>query len=164
MHEVGQNHRLVEGLFDIQNKGGMRQEIEIALEKLNGEPFRGTISPLEAKYGIYAECLGFPDFGNFEGFRFGHKGVPVITLILKSAINVDELLPVQYFDYHRKSSGREDLTPTSFPAKSVGCETILDLDLDHTRLHMESTLANRMMVLGPSVLKDANIECQKKRS
>ena len=104
VHEVGQNHRLVEGLFDVQNKGGMRQEIEIALEKLNGEPFRGTITPLEAKYGIYAECLGFPDFGNFEGYRFGHKGVPVITLILKSAINVDELLPVQYFDYHRKSS------------------------------------------------------------
>jgi hypothetical protein len=30
--------------------------------------------------------------------------VPVITLILKSAINVDELLTVQYFDFHKKSS------------------------------------------------------------
>ena len=101
---VGQNHGLVEGLFEVQNKGAMRQEIEIALESLNGEPFRGTITPLEAKYGIYARCLGFPDFDNFEGYRFGHKGVPVITLILKSAINVDELLPVQFFDFHRKSS------------------------------------------------------------
>ena len=100
----GKNHILVEGLFDVQNNGGMRQEIEIALESLNGEPFRGTITPLEAKYGIYSKCLGFPDFDNFEGFRFGHKGVPVITLILKSAINVDELLPIQYFEYLRKSS------------------------------------------------------------
>jgi hypothetical protein len=95
---------LVEGLFDVQNNGGMRQEIEIALESLNGEPFRGTITPLEAKYGIYSKCLGFPDFQNFEGFRFGHKGVSVITLILQSAINVDELLPIQYFGYLRKSS------------------------------------------------------------
>jgi hypothetical protein len=82
----------------------MRQEIEIALENLNNEPFKRTITPFEAKYGIYSQCLDFPDFENFEGCRFGYKDLFVISLILKSAINVDELLPIQYFKYYRKLS------------------------------------------------------------
>jgi hypothetical protein len=69
----------VEGLFDVQNNGAMRVEIEIALEKLNGLPFRGTINPVEAKHGIYGQCLGFGNFENFEGVRLGYKGGPVLV-------------------------------------------------------------------------------------
>ncbi len=103
------NWGLVEGLFDVQNNGAMRVEIEIALEKLNELPFRGTINPVEAKHAIYGQCLGCENFDNFEGVRFGYKGEPVIIFILKSAINVDELLTIQYFEHSRKST-RQGIT------------------------------------------------------
>ena len=94
---------LVEGLFDVRNEGGLREEIEVALEKINGNPFRGTITQLEAKHGIYAECLGFGNFDNFDGVRLGYKKCPTITFKLNSAINVDELYPLQFFEFKRKS-------------------------------------------------------------
>jgi hypothetical protein len=94
------NQGLVEGLFfDVQNNCAMRVQIEIALEKLNGLPFRGTINSEKAKHAIFGQCLGFENFDNFEGVRFGYKGGPVITFILKSAKNVDKLLPIHFFEY-----------------------------------------------------------------
>jgi hypothetical protein len=39
-------HGLIEGVFDIQNDGAMRQEIEVALELLIGAPIRGTLTPV----------------------------------------------------------------------------------------------------------------------
>ncbi len=110
-HQVnvpGPNHGLVEGIFGIQNKGAIREELEVALETLNGEPFRGTITYLEAKHGIFGGCLGLSesDFENFDGLRFGYKGCPVIIFKLIKAINVDELLPNQYFEFRRKSTRR----------------------------------------------------------
>ena len=68
---------------------------------MNGKPFRGTITPKEAKHIIYKECLGFADFTNFDGVRFGFKGMPIAVFKLKTAINVDELLCVQYFEFKR---------------------------------------------------------------
>ncbi len=38
-------HDPVEGVFEVQNDWGMRKEIKVALEKLNGFVFRGTITP-----------------------------------------------------------------------------------------------------------------------
>jgi hypothetical protein len=57
---------------------------------------------VEAKYGMYGQCLGFGNFDNFEGVRIGYKGGPVIVFKLRSAINVEELLPIQYFDFSIK--------------------------------------------------------------
>jgi hypothetical protein len=97
---------LVEGIFVVQNNGAMREELEVALETLNGNPFRGTLTFLEAKHGIFGDCLGLGgnNFNNFDGVRFAFKGCPVAIFKMKEAINVDELLAIQYFDFNRRST------------------------------------------------------------
>ena len=87
--ELGSN--LVEADFGVFNKGRMRQEIEIGLISLNGSKFIGTITPQEAKFTVYRDTLGFPDFSNFDGVRFAFRGILVVVFKLKTAINVDEL-------------------------------------------------------------------------
>ena len=101
--EVG-SENMIDGVFDIKNEGAFREEIEVALESMNGLPFHGTISRPEAKVEIYHKCLGFKDFDNFDGIRFGHKGAPIVIFKLKTAINVDELFSIQYFDLVRSSN------------------------------------------------------------
>ncbi len=105
-NEVFKEDNLVvsEGVFDIKNDRGFRQEIEIGIETLNGEPFKGTITPQEAKFSIFRESLGFCDFSNFDGVRLAYRNGPVIVFKLKSAINVDELIHVQHFNFQRKST------------------------------------------------------------
>ena len=49
----------------------MRQEIEIDILTNNEEKFIGSVTPKEAKFTIYKNCLGFKDFSNFDGMRFG---------------------------------------------------------------------------------------------
>ena len=48
--------------------------------------------------------MGFEDFSNFDGARPGYKGMPIMVFKLKTAINVDELLSRQYFEFRRTSS------------------------------------------------------------
>ena len=48
----------------MKNYGSMRE-----FESLNGGDFTGTITPQEAKFAIYKECLGFEDMQNFDGVR-----------------------------------------------------------------------------------------------
>ena len=93
----------LDGIFNISNNGGLREEIEVGLESMNGMPFKGTITRQEAKFNIFHECLGL-DCENFDGVRFGYRGAPVLIFKLIKAINVDELLHVQYFDFKQKSS------------------------------------------------------------
>ena len=59
--------------FGITNRGHMRQEIEIGLITLNGNKFIGTITPQEAKFSIFRDSLGFPDFSNLDGVRFAFQ-------------------------------------------------------------------------------------------
>ena len=94
----------IEPIFEVRNVAHMRQEVEIAFEKLNGEPFRGSITLQEAKHQIFKHCLGFGDFSNFDGARPGFRGSPVVVFKLKTAINVDELLPLQHFTFRRVTS------------------------------------------------------------
>ena len=92
----------IEPVFEVMNEKGMRQEIEVAYEKLNGTQFSGSITPQEAKHIIFRHCLKFNDFSNFDGVRCGFKGAPVSVFKLKKAINVDDLLPLQHFEFRRK--------------------------------------------------------------
>ena len=108
---------LVEGQFGIQNQGHMREEIEISLLTLNGNKFIGTITPQEAKFNIYRDTLLFGDFSNFDGVRFAFRGAPVVVFKLKSAINVDELISLQNFEFRRKSS-RNGVAHTDI----IGCK------------------------------------------
>ncbi len=47
----------VEGVFNISNKGALRQEVEISLTKPNGEQFKGMITPHEAEHKICKNAL-----------------------------------------------------------------------------------------------------------
>ena len=92
------------GTFTVTNDKAMRQEIEIALESMNGDTFRGSLTRTEVKHCIYRECLGFEDFDNFDGVRFGFNSVPIVKIKLVTAINVDELYHMQHFNFRRKTS------------------------------------------------------------
>ena len=76
--------------------------IEIELISCDGEKFTGSLTMQEAKHGIFRDCLGFKDFKNFDGVRFAYKGVRMVAFKLKEAINVDDLIHIQYFDYKRR--------------------------------------------------------------
>ncbi len=80
----------------------MTEKLEVALETLNGNPFEGTITFLEAKHRIFRWCCGFADIENFDKVRFGYNGDPVAIFKLKNATNVDDLLPYQSFVLKRK--------------------------------------------------------------
>ncbi len=114
---VYENIDVCEGVFNVVNVGAMRQEIEVSLETLNGERFHGSISHNEAKFIIFKQCMGFEDFSNFDGVRLGYKGNPVVVFKLKTAINVDELLHVQHFEFKRRSV-REGRPHTD----TIGCK------------------------------------------
>ena len=93
-----------EAIFDIKNDRALRQEIEVHFVTINGEKFFGSITYQEAKHLVFKDCLGFGDFSNFDGARVGFKGSPTVTFKLKNAINVDELIHLQRFNFMRKSS------------------------------------------------------------
>ena len=59
------------------------------------------MTPKEAKFTIYKNCLGFKDFSYFDGMRFGYRGVPTVTFRLKTPIKIDQLLCVEFFDFDR---------------------------------------------------------------
>ena len=61
-----------------------------------------SLTMQEAKHGIFRDCLGFKDLKNFDGVRFACKGVQIVAFKFKEAINVDELIPIQHFNYKRK--------------------------------------------------------------
>ena len=75
----------VQAVFNISNDKAMRQELEINLETLNGNPFRGTLTQLEAKYSIYKETLKL-DLSNFDGVRVGYKNGPMMVFKLKKLL------------------------------------------------------------------------------
>ena len=94
----------VDPLFGVNNDGPFRQEIEVGIATLNGNKFFGSITHTEAKFTIFRDCLGFGDCSNFDGVRHSYKGMPVLTFKLKSAINIDELIGLQFFEFKRKST------------------------------------------------------------
>ena len=96
-------------IFSLKNEGAMREEIEIEIQTINDKPFKCSITFTEAKHSIFKEALGFCDFRNFDGVRFGFKGIPLVIFKLKTPINVDELLCVQFFEFSRnyKRQGKD---------------------------------------------------------
>lgn len=101
--EIRSPTKLLEPGDIVKNEKGLREEIEVELKTINGLPFSGSVTMIEAKHGIYRDCLGFRDFKNFDGVRINYKGVLVVTFKLKEAINVDELFAIQNFQFKRKS-------------------------------------------------------------
>ena len=78
--------------------------------------------------------MGFPDFSNFDGVRFAFRGIPVVVFKLKTAINVDELYPIQEFEFQRKSTrqGRNHVDVIGCKIKGLREPTTLDTTISST--------------------------------
>jgi hypothetical protein len=94
-------HKHTTPSFSVKNEGAFREELEVEIQSINDQPFRGSITRQEAKHRIYKEALGCP-FSNFRGARTGYKKCPTVTFMLKKAINIDDLAPFQDFSFERK--------------------------------------------------------------
>ena len=52
---------------------------------------------LDAKHGVYRNCLGLVDLKNFNSVRFGYNGAFTVFFKLKEAICLDQLCDKQIF-------------------------------------------------------------------
>ena len=77
-----------EKAFENKGKGPMRNMVVVDILKCDGDDFRGTITPTEAKNVIYKEALNL-DRLNLHGIKVEYKGNPVVSFILKEKINID---------------------------------------------------------------------------
>jgi hypothetical protein len=93
-------HPHTKPVFSSRNEGAFRDFFDIEIRTINGQPFRGTITYVEAKHAIYKGILEM-DFNNFRGVRLGFKGVPTATILLKEQINLDDLEHIQDFEFER---------------------------------------------------------------
>ncbi len=88
--------------------GAFRDEIVVKIQTLDDKPFKGTITPKEARRTIFEEILGFRG-EDLIGFYFGYSGCPIVTFKLKEQFNIDSLKPFQEFNVERKYKvGTED--------------------------------------------------------
>jgi hypothetical protein len=97
--------------------------MRLRLLSINGNTFRGSVTCQEFKHVDYKDCLGFKDFDNFEGVRFGYSGVGIIEIKVSTPINVDELYHVLHFDFKRKPLRLEETTLIPSTAKSRVSDT-----------------------------------------
>ena len=74
----------------------------------------------DAKHGIFRDYLGFKDFKNFDGVGFAYKGVRLVAFELKEAIDVDELIEIQHFDYKRRFKKNNKMTEQIIKCKIKG--------------------------------------------
>jgi hypothetical protein len=91
-------------IFESKRDGAVRDEIEIEINTKNGKKFTGSITPLEIKHKIYIDALKFPNHSNFDGARVGYRGRLIATIKLIEPINIDELSPVEHFEFKRTST------------------------------------------------------------
>jgi len=90
--------------------GAFRDEIVIEIQTLDDQPFKGTITPKEARKTIFEEILGFKQ-EDLTGFYFAYSGCPIVTFKLKEQFNIDSLVSFQEFNVERKcKAGNEEKT------------------------------------------------------
>ena len=88
--------------------GPLRDLIIVEIRQVNGVPFKGSLHYKEAKYGIFEQCLR-QDPTTIHGLNFAFSDYPIVKYKLKHQINIDDLKPLEYFEYHRsyKVNGHE---------------------------------------------------------
>ena len=92
--------------------GAFRDEIVVEIQTLDNQPFKGTITPKEARKTIFEAILGFKQ-EDLIGFYFAYSGCPTVTFKLKEQLNIDSLESLQEFSVERKCRvGNEEKTAT----------------------------------------------------
>jgi hypothetical protein len=90
--------------------GAFRDEVVIKIQILDDKPFKGTITPKEARRTIFEDILGFKQ-DDLIRFYFTYSGCPIVTFKLKEQFNIDSLESFQEFNVERKSkAGNEEKT------------------------------------------------------
>ena len=99
--------------------GAMRDEITIEIRSMNGRPFKGTITIDEARNGIFAGCMDLnPRI--LHGIRFRFNTYPVLKFKLKEQINIDDLHPIEYFNFERHYTLKGEQKTDTFECKIAG--------------------------------------------
>ena len=99
--------------------GAFRDEIVVEIQSLDEKPFKGTITPKEARLKIFEEILGFQQT-ELLGFYFSYSGCPIVTFKLKSQFNIDQLEPIQSFVLERKFKDQNEERTSTLQCKIRG--------------------------------------------
>jgi hypothetical protein len=81
--------------------GAFRDEVVVEIQTLDDQPFKGTITPKEARRTIFEGILGFKQ-EDLVGFYYAYSGCPIVTFKLKEQFNIDSLASFQEFNVERK--------------------------------------------------------------
>jgi len=97
-----------EKAFENRGKGPMRSMIVVDILKCDGDDFKGTITPTEAKNIIYKETLNL-DRLNLHGIKVEYKGNPIISFLLKEKINIDTTFTSVDFYFEKDTANGRSL-------------------------------------------------------
>jgi len=97
-----------EKAFENRGKGPMRNMVVVDILKCDGEDFKGTITPTEAKNVIYRETLNL-DRLNLHGIKVEYRGNPVVSFILKERINIDTAFASVDFYFEKDTANGRSL-------------------------------------------------------
>jgi hypothetical protein len=118
-------HRHTFPVYRVRNEEAFRDEVEVEISTINGEPFRGSLTRLEAKHLIYKGVLGCP-FSNFRGCKLGFKGCPTVVFMLKEQINIDDLESVKDFSVKRSNTKQGQLVEDVLEGRVKGVRTVTE--------------------------------------
>ena len=91
-----------------KDDGPWRNVVTVEILWINGEDYKGTVRPREAKVAVYETALGL-DLNNLHGIDIEFRGHPVISYRLKTQINVDLKFGLtDRFCYNRTVGERTD--------------------------------------------------------
>ena len=126
----------------------MWEIIQVELSSQNEDRFIGSLTMLEAKHGIYRDCLGFSDFSNFDGVSIAYKGRLCITFKLKQPINVDNLYDQRYFEFNRKSKQKGKIITTMYNGVIKGLRSPGRRRMDSNNENMEQDDSLKIYIKG----------------
>ena len=102
--------REIERAFSFERErqvGPWRDVVVVDILTINGQEFKGTIRPREAKDAIYKASLGLA-VDNLHGVRVEYRGHPVVSFRLREQINVDTEFTSDRICYNRCSGSVTD--------------------------------------------------------
>ena len=80
--------------------GPWRDLITVDIWSIDGQDYKGTVRPKEARDQIYQGALSLQR-DNLHGMEFEFRGHPVITFRLKTQVNIDLQFESEIFSYER---------------------------------------------------------------
>jgi hypothetical protein len=107
-------------------EGPMKNYIEVAVEKIDGKDFKGSIPETEGYTKVYLKALKL-DFRNYHGTATGFRGCPILTFRLKEPINIDLTFEgKENFSWNRKIRTSTGVKTSVIDCKVRGVRHIFD--------------------------------------